>query len=128
MIPLPSMKYAVIEIAGRQFKVKEGDTFVTDAYKTEPGVEVLIDQVHLLSDGDQIQVGNPTLPGVSLKLESVRHFNDEKVIIRRFKAKSRYRKNKGHRQPKTELKVLSIDLGEPKTLSKKAKVKEVKGE
>lgn len=122
------MKYAVIEISGRQFKVKEGDSIITDAFKSDTGAEVLIDQVHLFSDGDKIQVGNPTLPGVQLKLETVRNFNDEKVVIRRFKAKSRYRKNKGHRQPKTELKVLSIGLTEPKTTDKKAKEKQVKGE
>ncbi len=122
------MKYAVIEIAGRQYKVQEGDSIVTDAFKSDIGSEILIDQVQVLSDGDQIKVGNPTLPGVSLKLELVRNFNDDKVIIRRFKAKSRYRKNKGHRQPKTELKVLSIGLGEAKTALRKAKEVKVKGE
>ncbi len=96
------MKFAVIRISGKQYKVAEGDVF--EVAKTDkPDCDVL-----LIADGDKVSVGDPLVKGAKVKLEIVEQFKGVKLEIYKFKAKARYRKHIGFRPQLTKLKVLSI--------------------
>ena len=97
------MKYAVIQIAGRQLKVAEGDTIKVnkmDSY--EPVVMAFCDET--------LQLGNPTLAGINVSL-TPQGESTLKTTVFRYKSKARYRKTKGHKQPLVTLKVESISKG-----------------
>lgn len=96
------MKYAVIMLAGRQFTVKEGDTLqvtrqASDTHKTL-----------FYNDGTNTKVGTPFLEDIAVNLEKIEDKNDKKVVVARFRAKSRHRVKRGHRQPVSVYKVTSI--------------------
>lgn len=106
------MKYAVISLAGRQFKVSEGDTLkVNKLEKAEP-------DVLLYSDGDETEIGDPFVTGINVKIEILEQLKDKKLRVGRFKSKSRYSKVRGHRQLVTLLKVVSLGKTKAKTDSK----------
>lgn len=94
------MKYVVLRLNGRQYKVSEGEEFLVDrldAKKIEP-------EVLLVSDGEKAKVGKPKLAGVKLTLKVVKEEEKgKKIDIVRYKAKSRYRKKKGFRPVFTRL-------------------------
>jgi large subunit ribosomal protein L21 len=95
------MKYAIIRLGGRQFRVEEGQQLTVDRFDGK------VDEVLLFVDGDDVRIGKPLVGDVKIKTKIV----DEgfaKTEIRRFKAKSRYRKKKGHKQPKTTIRVETI--------------------
>ena len=98
------MKVAVIKIAGKQHKVKEGQTLKVDRCDGQ------IEDVLLYIDDKKIEVGQPNLPKVKVDTEVLEHAKDKKILAMRFKAKSRYRKKKGHRQPITRLKIKKITM------------------
>lgn len=95
--------FAVIKLNSRQFIVKQGTVLKVDVLPDTPLFEVLLAEV----DG-QIHIGEPTLDFIGVKIQIVEDKKDKKIEVRRFKSKSRYRKNKGHRQPVSMLKVLEI--------------------
>ncbi|MFA5776500.1 MAG: 50S ribosomal protein L21 [Patescibacteria group bacterium] len=96
------MKYAIIELAGRQFMVKEGDTLeVTRQSKLS------CKTLFYKSEGET-KVGTPYLENILVDLEKVEDKKDDKVVVARFKSKSRYRRKRGHRQPISVVKVKSI--------------------
>ena len=115
------MKYAVIRIGGKQFKVEEGSVFKLPRQKT------LATEVLLFSDGKKIEVGTPIVKGVTVKVEVLEE-TSEKTRVARYRSKSRYRKVTGHKQPISILKVKSIGTkpekkAAEKTSAKKAPVK-----
>ncbi len=104
------MKYAVIRLADQQFKVKEGDildvNLLSDAKKS-----LVVKDVLLFADGDKVEIGKPTLANVVVKAKVLEpDWKGPKLKIMRFKAKSRYRKRKGHRQRYTRLEITSITV------------------
>ena len=108
------MKYAIVRLAGRQFKVSDGDT-IKVTHQDRLDFEVL-----LYSDGKKIEVGQPVLKDVVIKAKILEQKLDDKVRVARFKSKSRYRKVKGHRQPVTLIEIESV--GTPVTQPKVKKV------
>lgn len=100
--------YAIIQLAGKQFKVSEGDTLVTDHLEYEPESELKVSDVVLLVANDVAQVGAPILDGVSVTLKVVEHGKGEKIRVAKYKSKSRYRRVRGHRQHLTTFKVEKI--------------------
>ncbi|MCG2686087.1 50S ribosomal protein L21 [Candidatus Parcubacteria bacterium] len=98
------MKYAVIRLAGRQFKVEEGQKFeISKTDKVEP-------EVLLLVDGDKIEIGEPVLKKTTVEIKVLEEMRCKKVEIRRYKAKTRYRRKIGHRQPMMALEVGGIGM------------------
>ena len=96
------MKYVVISLSGQEFKVKEGDLIkVNKLEKFEP-------KVLLFSDGAKVEVGKPTLDEVKIQAEIVSQEKGKKIVIRRFKAKSRYHKTRGFRPLISNVKIISI--------------------
>ncbi|MEK7550917.1 MAG: 50S ribosomal protein L21 [Patescibacteria group bacterium] len=100
------MKYAVIRIQGKQYKVSEGDEIlvdkIVDLKKIEP-------EVLLLSDEGNVKIGKPVLKDIKVKLKVLTELEKgEKIEIYKFKAKSRYRKHTGFRSQHTRLLVEKI--------------------
>lgn len=101
-------KYAIVKLAGKQFKVSEGDEFAVDRLKTEPGEKFIVDEVLLVKDDDELQIGTPTVKDAQVEFEVEEEYRDKKIRVAKYKAKSRYRRVRGHRQHKSKVKVLSI--------------------
>ncbi len=106
------MKYAIVRIGNRQFKVEEGRQLTVDRRSPEAlgegrtgGSEIR--EVLLFVDGDDVRIGRPLVEGVKIKTKIVGE-GQVKTEIRRFKAKSRYRKTTGHKQPVTKLLIEKI--------------------
>ncbi len=104
--------YAVIESGGMQFKVSEGDVVRVPLLNAETGKKIDIDKVLLLSDTDDVKIGNPYLDGASVTVEVLGDGKDKKVTVFKFKRRTKYRVKTGHRQQFTEVKVAGINPGE----------------
>ncbi len=104
-----STQYAIVKLAGKQFKVSEGEQFITNRLDHEVDQEFETDQVLLVSDGDETQVGQPLVKGAKVKFKIIDNFRSKKIRVGKFKAKTRYRRVKGHRQPLTKLEVMKIE-------------------
>lgn len=102
-------KMAVIKTGGKQYLVKEGDVLSVEKLdgKTE-GAKVSFDEVLLIDDEKETKMGEPALRGVKVSAEVIEAGRAKKVTVIRYKAKSRYFKKRGHRQPFTKVKIASI--------------------
>ena len=101
------MKYAVIALQGKQYRVEEGQELTVDRMENEKGT-LKISDVLFYSDGKQLLVGTPLIKNVTVKASVADHTKGIKIRVSTFKAKSRYRKTKGHRQAETLIKIESI--------------------
>lgn len=102
------MKYAVIQLGGKQYRVTEDQEFSTNALTQKEGDTFMAEQVYLVVDGKTRKLGTPFVKDAKVKLEVVKHGNEPKIRVATYKAKSRQRKVYGHKQPATRLKVVSI--------------------
>ncbi len=102
------MKYAIVESGGKQYKAVEGGTLEVDRLPVEPGVNVKLEQVLLLADGETITVGAPVVKDNPVWTKVIEHFKGEKVTIFNYSPKKRIRVKTGHRQHYTRLLVQQI--------------------
>lgn len=100
--------FAVIKTGGKQYRVKEGDVLSVEKLEAEQGQIINFDQVLLLEDGENIQVGTPYLEKALVKAEVVETYKDDKVIVFKKKRRKGYRRTKGHRQLLTKVKITGI--------------------
>lgn len=100
--------YAVVKSGGKQYKIQEGDTFRVEKLAGEVGAEIAFDDVLMFSDGENVQVGTPTLDNVTVKGTVVEQGQAKKIIVFKYKRRKRYRRKQGHRQQYTAIKVDSI--------------------
>ena len=100
--------YAVISTGGKQYQVSEGQTIRVEKIPGEIGDSLFLDHVLLLSDGETIKVGQPTLEGAGVKAHIVEQGKAKKIIVFKRKKRKRYRKKAGHRQEYTALKIDAI--------------------
>jgi len=100
--------YAVFRTGGKQFRAEPGKKIRVPTMEVEPGDAVTFDDVLLASDGKDVQVGAPTVDGVTVKAEVVRHGRDKKIIVFKRKRRKGYRRKQGHRQGFTEIRVDEI--------------------
>lgn len=112
------MKYAVIKSGGKQYRVSVGETLQVEKLSTEKG-EVVFNEVLLMVEDENVQLGTPTLEGVSVYAEVVAEVKGEKIEVFQYKSKSRYRKHTGHRQQYTQVKIVSIGGKPTKTAAPK---------
>lgn len=103
--------WSVISLGGTQYTVRQGEIILVDRQSGKKGNEIKIEKVHLLFDGRKLHVGEPYLPKASVVCEVLEELRGPKIDVFRFKAKSRYRKRRGHRQELTRLKVKEINYG-----------------
>ena len=95
--------YAIVEIAGKQFKVVEDQKLFVHRLIDKEGSKISFDKVYLLDDGKKVSVGTPAITGASVQAKVVSHFKDDKVIVFKKKRRKGYRVKNGHRQALTEL-------------------------
>jgi len=98
------MDIAVVRLGGKQHTIKNGETLKVDRVAADVKPEVLLWQ-----EGKTIEIGTPVLKDRSIKIEILENKLDKKVNVSRFKAKSRYRKHKGFRQPISAVRVTGLD-------------------
>ncbi len=102
--------YAVIETGGKQYRVKEGDTFRVEKLASKPGEVVEFDRVLMVADDDGggVTVGAPHVPGAKVTATVVSEGKARKILVFKYKAKKNYRRRHGHRQPYTEVRIQSV--------------------
>ncbi len=103
------MKYAVVQIAAKQYRVSEGDELLVEKINAKKGDKIDFDQVLLTVADQQVQIGQPLVAKASVKAEILDQVKAEKIRVAKFRAKSRYRKVKGHRQSLTKIKITKIN-------------------
>lgn len=103
-----SEDYAIIHTSGKQYKVTLGSTIAVDRMPGQPGDEVTCNNVLLVRQGDNVQIGSPFVSGASVKLELLAHDRGPKVVIFKKRSKKGYKKTLGHRQDLTQLRVKEI--------------------
>ncbi len=100
--------YAIVEIAGQQFKVEEGKKLFVHRLADKQGDKVEFNKVLLIDNDGAVTVGSPIVEGAKVTAEVVSHLKGDKVIVFHKKRRKGYRKRNGHRQYLTELKINSI--------------------
>ncbi len=104
------MKYAIVEDGGKQYKAILGETIEVDKYPLEVGDEIDMEHVLLVSDGEQILVGEPLVKGAKVQATVVAQVKGPKVTVFRYKAKERIRTKTGHRQKYTRVRIDAITV------------------
>jgi large subunit ribosomal protein L21 len=100
--------YAIVEIAGQQFKVVKDQKVFVHRLATEEGKAVSFDNVLLIGDGNSITVGAPAIDGAQVGAKVLKHLKGDKVIVFKKKRRKGYRKKNGHRQALSEIVIESI--------------------
>ena len=100
--------YAVFKSGGKQYRVSEGQTIRLEKLEVETGQTVDFQEVLMISNGDKTQLGEPVLAGAKISAEVVQHGRGDKVKIVKFRRRKHSRKQQGHRQWFTEVKITAI--------------------
>lgn len=103
-------EFAVIKTGGKQYKVSEGSIVSIEKMKGEyaKGDKVSFDQVLLVDDGKDTTIGTPYISGAKVNAEIVEIGRARKLLVMKYKQKSRYLRRNGHRQPFFKVKIISI--------------------
>ena len=118
--------YALIEFAGKQFKVEEGSSIKVPYVDGKVGSKVTFDKIIYMDDGKNKMVGTPIVAGVKIDGEIVSHGRERKVVVFKFKRRKGYQKKNTHRQEYSILKVGKV--GKAKKVAKKESAKPVEVE
>ncbi len=113
--------YAVIETGGKQYKVQEGDKLKIEKLALEAGSKVEFDKVLAVGEGENIEVGTPSVSGAKVQAEVVTEGRGPKIKILKFRRRKHSMKRQGHRQDYTEVVIKSIKT--KKAAAKKAEAK-----
>ena len=100
--------YAVIEAGGKQHRVIEGETLKLEKIEAATGETIEFDKVLLVGAGEEVKIGKPVVDGSKVTAEVVAHGRHKKVKIIKFNRRKHYRKETGHRQWFTEVKITGI--------------------
>ncbi len=99
--------FAIVTIAGQQFKVEEGQELFVHQLEASEGDNLAFDQVHLIDNGGKVSVGTPVL-NAKVNATVLGHAKGDKVLVFKKKRRKGYRKKNGHRQHFTKIKIDSI--------------------
>jgi large subunit ribosomal protein L21 len=100
--------YAIVEIAGQQFKAEAGKKLYVHRLEGNEGDSISFDKVLLTDTEGAVKVGTPTVAGVKVNAKIVAHLKDDKVKIFKKKRRKTYKKTQGHRQSLTQISIESI--------------------
>src|SRR5690554_7260167 len=116
--------YAIVEIAGQQFKVSKDQKVFVHRLDAEEGKSISFDKVLMLDDNGTITLGAPAIEGASVEAKVLQHPKRDKVIVFKKKRRKGYRKKNGHRQALTQIEIVSISAtGAKAAPAKKAEAK-----
>lgn len=102
--------YAIVEIAGQQFKIEKDHKIFVHRLKAEEGSQITFDRVMLVDNDGTIKVGAPTIAGATVSATVLNHLKGEKVLIFKKKRRKGYQKMNGHRQYLTSIKIDDIQI------------------
>ena len=100
--------YAIIKTGGKQYRVEPDEVMSVEKLPIAPGAVVEFEQVALISDEGQVQIGAPWVPGAKVTARVLAHGKDPKLTVFTYRPKESYSRKKGHRQLHTRVKVESI--------------------
>jgi large subunit ribosomal protein L21 len=100
--------YAIVDIAGFQYKVEKDKKLFVNRLQGEEGANIEFDKVLLVDNDGKVQVGKPTVDGAKVSAKILSHLKDDKKIIFKKKRRKGYQKKNGHRQPLTQIQVENI--------------------
>jgi len=104
------MKYAIVEISGRQFWIEIGKYYDFNRIPTELGKKIILNRVLLLNNDGEILIGKPYLETVKIKGRILEHLRGRKTIIYKMRPKKKTRKKQGHRQELTRVLIEDITI------------------
>ena len=116
--------YAIINISGKQYKVISGARIRVPKQDGETGSSVTFDQVLLIKDGDNTEIGAPTLKGATVTGTIINQGRDKKILVYKKKRRKGYQRKNGHRQWFTEIEFNKINHIKDQSISKKTISKE----
>ena len=111
--------YAIVEIAGQQFKVSKDQKVFVHRLDVEEGKSIKFDKVLLMDDNGTITLGAPAIEGASVEAKVLKHLKGDKVIVFKKKRRKGYKKKNGHRQALTQIEIVSLGAAKAKKTSKK---------
>lgn len=112
--------YAIVEIAGHQYKVEKDQQVFVNRLDAEEGKKVKFDRVLLIDNGKDVQVGAPAVSGAEVTAQVERHLKGDKVLVFKKKRRKGYQKLNGFRASLTEVKITGITAGGAKKAAPKA--------
>ena len=104
------MKYAIVEISGRQFWIEQGKYYDLNRIPTELGKEITLNRVLLLNNNNEVLIGKPYLETVKVKGKILEHLPGQKKIVYKMRPKKKTRKKQGHRQELTRVLIKDITI------------------
>jgi len=102
------MKYAIVEISGRQFWIEKGKYYDFNRIPTKLGKHITFNRVLLLNDEGNLQIGKPYLESVKIKGKILEHLRGKKTIVYKMRPKKKTRRKQGHRQELTRVFIENI--------------------
>ncbi len=102
--------YAIVDIAGQQFKVEKGQEVFVHRLEGEIGTGIEFDKVLLLDNKGKINIGTPVVEGAKVNAKIVSHLKADKIIVFKKKRRKGYQKSNGHRQYLSKIKIESITV------------------
>jgi len=104
--------YAIVDIAGQQFKVEKEQKIFVNRLDAEEGTTVEFENVFLFDDEDgNIKVGKPKVEGIKITAQVLEHLKADKIIVFKKKRRKGYQKKNGHRQSLTQIQIEEIQIG-----------------
>lgn len=103
------MKYAIIEISGRQFWIETGKYYDFNRIPAKPGKNILLNRILLINNEKEILIGQPFVKNAKVEAKILEHLRDKKKIIYKMRSKKKTRKKQGHRQELTRVLIQSIN-------------------
>ena len=100
--------YAIVNSGGKQYKVEEGDILRVEKVLGDVGNKVEFERVLMVSDGENIHVGDPVLENTTVQGHILEQDKGKKIIVFKYKRRKRYRRKQGHRQMYTAVKIDKI--------------------
>lgn len=100
--------YAIVDIAGQQYKVEKGMKVFVHRLPEEEGKKVKFEKIYLLDNDGDVKIGNPTISGANVTAKVLSHLKGDKVIVFKKKRRKGYRVKNGHRQCLTQIEIEDI--------------------
>jgi len=110
--------YAIVEIAGKQFKVQKDQKLYVHRLKEDEGKKVTFDRVLMVDNKDKVSFGSPVISGAQVGAKVLKHLKSDKIIVFKKKRRKGYRVKNGHRQLLTEIQISDISLSGAKKSKK----------
>jgi len=104
------MKYAIVEISGRQFWIETGKYYDLNRIPTSLGKEITLNRVLLVNNNGEILIGKPYLESVKVQGKILEHLRGQKTIVYKMRPKKKTRKKQGHRQELTRVLIENINI------------------